>query len=313
MRSARRSGWARLLCLTLAVCGAARGAARANSGAAFLKLGAGARASGLGSAYTALADDVTSLHWNPAGLCRLHGRELSAMHAELFSDSRYDFLGYGQSAAFGAFGISAAYLSQGQIEGRSASRARTSEFTANDLAITLGAARWMSPTLSAGAGVKVLQSQIGGASATGAALDLGAVWQPLHSPFQAGAAVRNLGPQMKFIERGYELPLTFAGGVSYRVLRGLLLAGDLKHEPHDRDTSVSFGSEWNAGVLSLRAGYLLSPNQTRASGSSSQSLSGLQGLSMGIGLKFRSAILDYSLNPSGDLGNTHRISFTLKL
>ena len=37
-------------------------------GAAFLKLGVGARAVGMGGAYTAIADDVNSMGWNPAGI-----------------------------------------------------------------------------------------------------------------------------------------------------------------------------------------------------------------------------------------------------
>ena len=41
------------------------------SGADFLNIGAGARASALGSAYTALADDANSIYYNPAGLAGL--------------------------------------------------------------------------------------------------------------------------------------------------------------------------------------------------------------------------------------------------
>ena len=43
-------------------------AATLNSGAAFLKIGTGARPEAMGGAYTALADDVSALHYNPAGL-----------------------------------------------------------------------------------------------------------------------------------------------------------------------------------------------------------------------------------------------------
>jgi len=34
----------------------------------FLKLGVDARAIGMGEAYTAVSDDISSVYWNPAGL-----------------------------------------------------------------------------------------------------------------------------------------------------------------------------------------------------------------------------------------------------
>jgi hypothetical protein len=61
----------------------------------FLRIGAGARALGMGSAFVGLADDGTASYWNPAGLTGLAGRELTAMHAEQFgSIVQYDFLSY---------------------------------------------------------------------------------------------------------------------------------------------------------------------------------------------------------------------------
>lgn len=48
---------------------------------AFLKLGAGARAAGLGNAFVALADDSTAIYWNPAGLTQLQTKEASLMSA----------------------------------------------------------------------------------------------------------------------------------------------------------------------------------------------------------------------------------------
>ena len=34
----------------------------------FLKIGVGSRAIGLGGAFTAIADDASSLYWNPSGI-----------------------------------------------------------------------------------------------------------------------------------------------------------------------------------------------------------------------------------------------------
>src|SRR4051794_22299869 len=50
--------------------------AAAQESASFLKIGVGARALGMGGAFTAIADDVTAMSWNPGGLGGLKQREL---------------------------------------------------------------------------------------------------------------------------------------------------------------------------------------------------------------------------------------------
>ena len=60
--------------------------------AQFLKIGAGARAIGLGGAYAALGDDIYSIYWNPAGIARSKSNsEVTFNHAEWLADMTYDF------------------------------------------------------------------------------------------------------------------------------------------------------------------------------------------------------------------------------
>ncbi len=57
------------------------GAVQAN----FLETELGARAMGMGGAFVAVADDVTALHWNPAGLAGLHGIQVFGMRTSVYS------------------------------------------------------------------------------------------------------------------------------------------------------------------------------------------------------------------------------------
>ena len=50
----------------------------------FLKIPVGARAIGLGGAFTAIADDATAAYWNPAGMIYLPYHEVILQHAERF-------------------------------------------------------------------------------------------------------------------------------------------------------------------------------------------------------------------------------------
>ena len=52
----------------------------------FLTHGVGASALGMGSAFVAVADDVTAGYWNPAGVTDVEGGLVQLMHAETFGD-----------------------------------------------------------------------------------------------------------------------------------------------------------------------------------------------------------------------------------
>ena len=75
-------------------CGGANAAKYA--GEAFT-LGVGARALALGGAVVAGPFDGTAGYWNPAGMNRLNGRYVTAMHAETFGSLlNHDYLSSAQ-------------------------------------------------------------------------------------------------------------------------------------------------------------------------------------------------------------------------
>ena len=78
-----RAGVMGLLCLALVL--PASGQRVAKYGADFLAGGVGARALAMGGAHVALAQDVASGYWNPAGLGMAVYPEFAYMHAERFA------------------------------------------------------------------------------------------------------------------------------------------------------------------------------------------------------------------------------------
>lgn len=72
---------------------------------AFMENGGGARALGMGGAFTAVANDPSATFWNPAGLAGLERRELLLMHSERFGDLiDRDFVAYTQPVGWNLFG-----------------------------------------------------------------------------------------------------------------------------------------------------------------------------------------------------------------
>jgi hypothetical protein len=90
----KRFGKLILLAVVLMIGASPAWADSAGGAGAYLKMGVGARALGMGSAFTAVADDATAAFWNPAGLALLEKNEASFMHANLSLDRKYNFFNY---------------------------------------------------------------------------------------------------------------------------------------------------------------------------------------------------------------------------
>ncbi|MBI4345485.1 MAG: PorV/PorQ family protein [Elusimicrobia bacterium] len=280
-------------------------AASLDSGASFLKIGSGARPAAMGEAYTALADDVNALYYNPGGLAGLAKRELGATHAEWLLGSRFDFFGYAQPTGLGTFAVALTRLDNGGMEARGADRRAAGSFGATDSAYTLGFGRSVEAgagRTQVGASAKWLESRIGADSAATLAFDLGAVHRLGGQPLSVGLSVLNLGRGLRFIDQTDPLPLTLSAGAAYRLGGALQLALDVRHEPNDRRTDIGLGTEYALlPSLALRAGY-----GSGALAGSGGSLLG--GLGAGFGIKLSNYRADYTFTPFGALGNAQKLS-----
>ncbi|OGS21243.1 MAG: hypothetical protein A2252_06120 [Elusimicrobia bacterium RIFOXYA2_FULL_39_19] len=292
-----------------------------NTGADFLKIAVGARAAGLGNTFTAVANDVTAINWNPGGLFQLKQKEISAMHTQWVGDSRFDFLGFalplsGKAPSVSArrvkdiFGASIIYLSQGEMEGRDENRKNTGSFSASDIAVAFSYCRQVKVNghqVGFGTNVKLINQKIESEQATGAAFDFGVL---TNLPFKSnrltlGLSLQNLGSQMKFISEEYNLPLSVTAGLGYSV-GGVTIGLDIKQQVYENKTIVSLGTEFlPINALALRAGYVMSAGRQAAASDDGLPM----GLGAGIGFRLFSYQTDYSFVPYGALGDTHRISF----
>ena len=284
--------------------------AAAGETGAFLKIPAGARAVGLGSAYTAMADDAASVAWNPAGLGHVGRRELTATHAELFAGLRHEFMAAAAPTPLGTLGLAAELLTQSDLEGRDAQGRQTGSLAASDRAVTVALGRTLG-RFQLGGGVRFIESKLADATARTLAVDIGGQAKAgavFGVPLSLGAAVRNLGPGLSYGGTREPLPTTLSAGAAVRLPAGLTMAAEWRWRPNGDKAEFGLGTEYAVlPSVALRAGFAT----TRAV-SGGAAIGGLAGLGAGLGLRLGRLGLDYAFTPFGELGNVQRLSLGVR-
>ena len=277
------------------------------AGLAFLKLGVGARAVGMGEAFVATGDDATALYWNPAGIVELRGTHLALMHNEWFQDIRFEYLGAAWGRGSHALGLSLAFNTVGEIERRvMASDQPLDTFSSHDMALAMSYARKIGPSWNLGLSLKALYEKIYLDDAWGWALDMGFLCHLPVEGLTAGGSLLNQGPKMKMRNEKFSLPTMYKLGFNYSPDRfhfqggKVILAMDAS-KPTDNRLRIHWGGELQLmNRFALRSGYQLGYDE--------------KGISAGLGVRQGRFGIDYALVPySSDLGTTHRISLAIEL
>ena len=298
--------------LVLLLAPAARAAGTGTSTAQFLRLGVGARASGLGDAASAVLDDAAVLTYNPAGLVRVERNSVELMHAPYLVDTFYDYAALAHRLEDDqAVGAALQYFNAGSI-------GRTDELGQDlgaahptDLAFTLGYAYRLSMSdselqaadgASVGLSISYIQSTIVHEAHT-LAFGLGALSRPYGAwKARLSLAADNLGGQLTFDQQSDPLPAVYRAGLSFIPLEGLTVGLEAL-SPRDGPAAAAAGAEAALGSVRVRAGY----NTTSAGDAG-----GLSGFAAGLGFRQESWSVDYAFVPFGRLGDSHRLSLGLR-
>src|SRR3990172_9747244 len=59
----------------------------------FLEISVGAPAMGMGGAFVSIANDASSLYWNPAGIAKANNYEALVTHTAWIAETNFDFAG----------------------------------------------------------------------------------------------------------------------------------------------------------------------------------------------------------------------------
>jgi len=305
--------------------------------AQFLKIGVGARAMGMGESFVAVANDASTLFWNPAGLTNLSGISLLVSHSDWFAQISHNYAGL--TFAWdrqNALGISVIALSTPEQEVTTVAQPEGTGvyYDVGDIALGLSYARALTDRFSTGLTVKYIQQNAFNETASTIAFDLGTWLRTGFHGLAIGMCLSNFGGRLQLDGRdlisksdpdpyqtgnwevdsrlkteAWPLPLNFRVGLALNIFETLLpvernrltLALDANH-PKDNVERVNWGAEygWHE-TLFVRAGYKHNYDAEK--------------WAFGGGLKFnvrqQTFALDYALVDFGDLGKVSRLSVTL--
>ena len=272
------------------------GAVQAN----FLETELGARAMGMGGAFVAVADDVTALHWNPAGLAGLPGVQVFGMRTSVYSVDALSEDAVLTSYGTGSMGYGLGWMRTG-----------AADLYSEDTLLAGYGTETPIDGLAAGITLKRFSVEAPGyeyyndpAFAAGGddayAADVGALYR--RGKWSVGATVRNLGePKLQLLSTTAEEDLDPI--VSELRLGGTYLFRDVMMmtvewrapreapEYYENQYSINLGSEvWFYDAFALRAGM----NRDR--------------ITAGLGVRTKHVQIDVALLSERRIGSLYRLS-----
>ncbi|MFA6092368.1 MAG: PorV/PorQ family protein [Elusimicrobiota bacterium] len=186
------------------------------TGAVFLKRPLGARSAAMGGAFCALAGTLDSIHYNPAGLAALPKKAVTSTYLNSIGGTSYGFLGYGQPTALGTFALGALYFNAGKIDLNLSDGTRGRVTAEEDYAFTLSYARELFSGLEAGATYRHIRMSLAEtAHAVSHQSDVGLRWKAPVKGLSFAAAYQYYGPDIRFEEVGDPPPKTLRYGAAW--------------------------------------------------------------------------------------------------
>ena len=309
--------------------------------AKFLSVGIGAKANAMGGAFTSIANDASSLYWNPAGAASLSDFEAMFTYTSLYKDLDIN-LNYVAvvlpAGEIGNFGASVTVLDFGEMNVTTESfpEGTGEKFSASSYAFALSYARNITDDFAAGVTVKYILEDIFNSGANGVAFDVGTLFKTPFLGIKFSSMISNYGSKLQMTgedllirydadpnSKGnnetvdayyktdkFELPLRLQIGLSrdFQFLneQRFTIAVDAAH-PNDNAEYLNIGGELSFlnNLVSLRGGYkglLLEDNQ--------------EGLTLGAGLHYVLGVFavgfDYSYQDFESLSYIHSFGVGLK-
>ena len=289
----------------------------------FLKIGVGGRASAMGDAFIAIADDASALYWNPAGLVFAKQNEVMFSHNSWVADISQEYL-----AAFYKFsdndavGISLTFLQMDDMKvTNEVNPFGTGQyFSYGDVALTLTYSKKMTNQFSFGGSIRYVEETLDVLKMRGVMIDLGTMYWTGLGTTRFAVTITNFGNELApdgevklwgdrtvSVWQSFSPPTMFRIGFAFepwQTERNRITASIQLNHPNDNSENVSLGAEYSYNeILNIRGGYKINSDE--------QSFSAGAGVKLPLGIA--NVAVDYAFAQFSRLGATHRFSIILGL
>jgi len=280
----------------------------AQTGVKMLDVGIGARACGMGEAFTVLGQDATALFYNPSGIAEINGRfDLSVGVTQWIADIKYTSVALVYNAGvWGSFGFSLITPDYGEFIPTRVDPSSPDGFVIMDDPLEVSAfcagvayAREFTDKFTVGLQTKYVSQHLGESiveegedpvenKISTLSYDFGLLFYPGFESFAFGMSVRNFSPRVAYERFGFEMPLTFALGVGANILDffgdypnySFNIGAEMLH-PRDWQEQFHLGAEFGyKDMIFFRVGYKFRYSQ--------------EGLNAGVGISYGGVKVDYS-------------------
>ena len=306
--------------------------------AQFLGISVGGKATSMGDAFVASAEDVSTIYWNPGAFAASGKSELMFSNTNWLANTKFRWFGFMLNLdGTNAVGVSLTNLDYGEDEVNTVllPDGTGERWTAQDVALAVSYSRRLTDKFSMGGSVKYISQTIWNESASTIAFDLGLLFVTGFHDMRLGMSFSNFGGDMTLDGRDllqrvdidpansgsnktlvgklktdpWPIPLFFRVGAAMDVIKNdqmiLTVAADAVR-PNDNVEYVNVGGQlgWN-NLIFLRGGYRSLFKQDAE-----------EGLSLGAGVRYNfeglaTLEVNYAYSQFGLFGNLNTIALAV--
>jgi len=166
-----------------------------------LKISGSVRAIGMGDAYVAVADDIQSIFWNPAGLIHLKGTATLFSQINMPADVQFNNIAVAKNLGRrGVVGLHLLAMNTGDMEVRTWQHPEGTgeKFIAYDIVGGVSYAQRLTDRFIFGFNVRILQTGLENATFTSVLADIGTLYETALRSLKLGFSVQNFGPDIDY-------------------------------------------------------------------------------------------------------------------
>ncbi|HIA80415.1 MAG TPA: PorV/PorQ family protein [Candidatus Marinimicrobia bacterium] len=167
----------------------------ATTAGSFLGIGAGARSLSLGGAFVSIANDVSALYWNPAGIVNIERPSVHVFHSPWLVETNYYYGGavlpMGKTGTLG-FAYTAVTMDEMMVRTVQRPEGTGERFSVSNLAMGITYSKRLTDRFSFGVQTKLVQEKIWQMTAKGIVVDIGSLFLT-SSGMRIGMSISNFG------------------------------------------------------------------------------------------------------------------------